>query len=310
METVACNLCGNTTAAAYYHLTDLLLEREQITTQLVQCTQCGLIYQNPRPTLDEMGQHYPQEYESYAATSANKPSWLMRKAFAVGVDKRCRTITRYQTGGKLLDVGCAAGNFLHGMQRYPQWELYGLEINEYAAQTARDEYGLNVTTGTIESAAFPDNFFDAITLWDVLEHLHDPLASLNEIRRILKPGGMLVMRMPNGESWDARLFGPYWAGLDAPRHLYVFDRATLSALLKKADLPIKHFSCQIGSYPTFVLSVRFWLKARGVSAQQRQRISRVLYHPIARMVSVPFFWLYSLGLRGPLLIVTAQKAAQ
>ncbi|MFZ6027656.1 MAG: class I SAM-dependent methyltransferase [Chloroflexota bacterium] len=307
METTTCNLCGSTSANALYQLTDLLLERDDVSAQLVKCSQCGLIYQNPRPTLAEMAQHYPPEYESYATPARDKPSWLVRKAIEYGVAKRCRTVTRKKNGGRLLDVGCASGTFLHGMQRYPQWALYGVEPSEHAAGIAQKAYGLNVRVGTLEAASFPDAYFDVVTLWDVLEHLHDPFNGLREIHRILKPQGLLVLRVPNADSVDARRFGPAWAGLDAPRHLYVFATDTLTRLVDKAGFQTKEVNCQIGSYPTFALSVRFWMKTNGIPLHRRQRISRLLYTPLARIVSVPVFWLYNLSLRGPLMVLTAEK---
>ena len=308
METVGCNLCEGRSAKPAYQLTDLLLERLDTQVILVKCDTCGLVYQNPRPTMEEIGAYYPPEYESYQPLSGQKKlPWLLGKAYQYGTDKRCRIVTRLQqNGGRLLDVGCATGNFLMGMKRLPNWELYGVEPNEHAARVAQ-ENGLNVFVGVLEQARYPDNFFDAVTLWDVLEHLHDPKTSLKEIFRILKPGGLLVVRVPNLDSWDAGIFRRAWAGLDAPRHLYVFDRRTLSQILEQAGLRVKYLRSEIGSYPTFVLSVRFWLVQTGVHEGVRQAILHVLLHSIARILFAPFFYVYSLNSRGPLVTASAIK---
>lgn len=308
MESVNCNLCQSSQSIDLYHLTDLLLEREEACTTLVRCMDCGLIYQNPRPSLVEIGRHYPPEYDSYhPEPQGEKTSWLLSKAIQYGIDKRCRFVTQQKERGRLLDIGCATGLFLKGMQRHPGWELNGVEISPHAASIARHRHQLDVFTGTLEQAAFPDNHFEAVTMWDVLEHLHDPAASLSEIHRILKPGGVLVVRVPNAGSWDASLFGSCWAGLDAPRHLYVFDQDTLQAMLVKSGFQVRQVSCGIGSYPTFVLSVRFWLVARGTSVQTRNALVNMLYHPLARLFSSPFFYLSGLRQRGPLITVTAGK---
>ena len=216
-------------------------------------------------------------------------------------------MTRHKSDGTLLDIGCAAGTFLVGMKRHGDWTLHGVELSPGVAEIARERHGLDVFTGTLEEAAYPDDTFDAITLWDVLEHLHDPAASLREIRRILKPGGVLIIRVPNLASWDARLFGDAWAGLDAPRHLYVFSPQTLSHMLEGAELDVLSHSSGIGSYVTFVLSVRFWLTARGAAERTKERISRLLYHPAARILSVPIFYIPSQLRRGPLVVTTARK---
>lgn len=310
MEQTACNLCGSTNATNLYSLQDYLLNRPDVITQLVRCDQCGLVYQNPRPTLSEVGQHYPPEYESYVTGSQTQhQSWLYRQAVQYGITKRAHFVTCFKKSGRLLDIGCAAGIFLSGFlekphQPKPDWDLYGVELNEYAASKARDFYGLNVFTGTLEQAKFGDAFFDGVTLWDVLEHLHDPSSTIQEIRRILKPDGYLIMRIPNGASLDAREFGQYWAGLDAPRHLYVFTPQTIHQMLSQNGFEVVNWSGQSGSYPTYLLSMRFRQTARGSSAWGRSLI-RALSHPVVRLVSAPLFYLRSLGLSGTQMVVTA-----
>jgi 2-polyprenyl-3-methyl-5-hydroxy-6-metoxy-1,4-benzoquinol methylase len=278
---------------------------------VVQCEQCGLIYQNPRPTLDEMAAHYPPEYDPYVDVTASHEtqSWLYRQAIDYGMTKRGRFVTRHhQAGGRLLDVGCAAGLFLRSMRKFDGWQVEGVEISEYAARIAHEQYGLKVHVGTLEAANFPDQSFAAVTIWDVLEHLHDPAETLAEIYRILEPGGVVVIRVPNMASWFARVFGRYWAGLDAPRHLYFYSPKTLAEALQQAGFQVVDQTSGSGNYPTFVLSVRFWLVAKHASAAVRQRVNRLLLHPIARVLTVPFFYLSGLGLRGPLLVMTARKA--
>lgn len=309
MEAVRCNLCGADSASPFATVPDLLLERPSIQTTLVRCNRCGLVYQNPRPTLREIGQHYPPEYDSYVDHAAGQGRhWLLQKAIDYGIDKRCRFVTRHKQSGRVLDIGCAAGTFLLGMRRQGDWQTYGVELTDAVARIARERHGLDVFTGTLEEAAYPAAFFDAITLWDVLEHLHDPAASLREIGRILKPDGVLVIRVPNLASWDAVFFGRTWAGLDAPRHLYIFTPHTLRQLLEGAGFGVLENSSAIGGYMTFVLSVRFWLTAQGASPKLQRTVMRLLYHPLARLASAPLFYIPSQLQRGPLLVTTARKS--
>lgn len=308
MESVTCNLCQHDEAALVFEVRDWLLNKPENTSRLVRCQNCGLIYQNPRPTPEEIGQFYPPEYENFEVDQEKKKSSrLMQRVMQYGINKRRRAVLREKTSGSLLDVGCATGIFLETMRAVPGWQLKGVEISDHAASIAREQKNLDVVTGTLEQAKFTDGQFDVVTLWDVLEHLHDPAGSLREIRRILKPGGVLVFRVPNGGSLDARLFGPYWAGLEPPRHLFVFDQKTLTAFLSNAGFAVKRMSCEIGSYPTFVLSVRFWMTGRAVPTARRERISRLLYSPFARAVTVPLFYLIGLFKKGPLLTVTARR---
>jgi SAM-dependent methyltransferase len=238
---------------------------------------------------------------------------LLELAYRYGMYKRIRFVTRYQTDGRLLDLGCATGFFLNSISQIlprSNWELYGVEVNPVAAHLARRQFNLNIFTGTLKEAAYPDEYFNAVTMWDVLEHLHDPLGSLQEIYRILKPEGILVIRVPNlGSRW-ARWFGRYWAGLEPPRHLYVFDRYTLSQLLSRAGFTIKSASTAISSYLMFVLSVRFWLVGIGSNPVLRKTILDVLYHPISRLISAPIFFIDSLFTRGQALVITARKSLE
>ena len=309
METTECDLCGSEKASPKFVLSDWLLERNEVVTQLVQCDECRLIYQNPRPTLTEMADHYPPEYESYLPhPERRKASWLLRRAIQYGINKRCRLVTRHKRAGRLLDVGCAAGVFLRGMQGQGAWELYGVDISEYAARIAQAQHQLNVHIGTLEEAAFPDAFFDVVTLWDVLEHLHRPAVTLREIHRLLKPEGLVIIRVPNGESIDAKVFQRYWAGLDAPRHLYVFSPQTLRELLEKNGFDVVDVIYGASWYTTLLLSLRFWFVARGISARIKDPLLKVLYHPVMRLLTAPLFFVGGLVLPGPLIITTAVKS--
>jgi len=302
-------MCGSDRCTQYAVVPDLLLERPDVTARLVRCDACGLIYQNPRPTAAEMGQHYPSTYESYGdhRTAARG---MVRRAFNYGMSKRCRYVTDHVAGGRLLDVGCAAGAFLVAMRERKGWQVQGVEVSAETAQVARERHGLEVFAGTLEEAAFPDDHFDAVTMWDVLEHVHDPVATLREIRRILKPGGVLVVRVPNLASWDARLFGDCWAGLDAPRHLYVFTPQTLAAVEGSAGLRPVARSTNIGGYMIFALDVRFWMTAHKFPGRLRWLVGKALYNPISRVLSVPFFAPSSRAGSGPLLVSITRKPAQ
>lgn len=306
METTTCNLCHSPHAEVVYRISDWLLNRPEVVTTLVRCKECGLIYQNPRPTIEEMGEHYPPDYEPYHSYETEKKSWLMQKAIDYGFDNRARGVIDYKKDGLLLDLGCAAGDFLIHMQKKYGWQVRGVEISKYASTIAREKFGLDVFTGNLETANFPDNTFDAVTLWDVLEHLHDPSGTLHEVQRVLKPGGILAFRVPNGNSYDARIFGRYWSGLDAPRHLYIFDPSSLRALLTKNGFQVLRMTSKHGSYLGFALSIRMWMVAKGVNPSTRDALTIAMYHPLARMASVPAFYLYSLMQHSSQLMVSAR----
>lgn len=307
MESVNCNLCGSSRASHYISAQDLLLERLDISAAFVRCQQCGLVFQNPRPTMLEIGEHYPLRYELYNDVAATTTNPLTTQAIQYGMQKRCRFVTRHRAQGRVLDIGCAAGTFLGAMHALGNWDVCGVEINQEIARRTSQQYHFEVFAGTVEDAAFPDQHFDAVTLWDVLEHLHDPRHALQEIYRILKPGGVVVIRVPNLASWDAKFFGKDWIGWDAPRHLYVFTPKTLTQMIEKAGLEFVEHSCRLGSYMTFVMSVRTWMTAHDYSPATRKKAANLLYHPLTRILSAPLFQIPSLLLRGPSLITTARK---
>jgi ubiquinone/menaquinone biosynthesis C-methylase UbiE len=293
METVSCNLCGSNENKTVYRVSDWLLNRPDVVTTLVKCEQCGLIFQNPRPDAAEMEQHYPPDYEPFLNFGTKKSSWLHQKSVEYGLNKRAQAVNKHVKSGRLLDIGCAVGDFLAFMRDKYLWQACGVEVSEHAANIARTHYGLDVFTGTLEEAEYADNSFDAVTMWDVLEHLHDPSATLREIQRILKPGGVLVFRVPNGDSIDAKFFGSYWAGLDSPRHLYVYGKSTLKQLLENNGLNLLDASSRQGSYVGVVLSIRMWLVAKQVALPIRNGLIKFLNHPIVRLIAAPFFFIYS-----------------
>jgi len=288
MEEVNCNLCGANDAELIYVQKDRLMKLPG-SFCLVQCRQCGLLYLNPRPTLEEIKRYYPEEYGPYNVTPEDEPSWINRLDHNYGYWKRARLVNRAcPRGGRVLDVGCATGNFLNMLRRLGPWDLYGLDITPEASQYARERYGIRTFTGVLADAGYPDAYFDVVTMWDVMEHVYDPTSTMNEVHRILKPGGLFLARVPNVSTWDARLFGPYWVGLDAPRHLYVFSPTTFNGLLHKAGFSVRKMRSLILGYPPFALSVRFWLDEklhneslkRALLAFNRSRLPRLLTLPI------------------------------
>lgn len=254
-----------------------------------------------------MGQHYPAAYAPYQAGTGKRPGKWLQAAYDYGMRKRTRFVTQRKTGGTLLDIGCATGLFLQGMRGQGNWQVYGVEINPDVAAAARALHGLEVFAGTLEEARYPDKMFDVVTMWDVLEHLHDPAATLREIHRILKDDGMILVRVPNLASWDAKPFGRYWAGLDSPRHLYVFSPTTLAQLLCQNGFGVVGHSSGIGSYMVWVLSVEFWLNGWGAPPTLKRWVKRLLYHPLTRIATAPLFYLPSQLVRGPLVVTVADK---
>jgi SAM-dependent methyltransferase len=306
-EHMPCPYCGQMEAEHYADLEDWLCGLPGQFT-LVRCTECGLIRQNPRPTEETIGAYYPSDYKPFldsrvSARSASVRSWLL----AYGLRRRTRFVLRHQPQGRLLDVGCATGLFLDAVRSLGQWHVQGVELSPDEAAFGREHFGLEIATGSFSHFAARPGTFDVITMWDVLEHLHDPVFALEKASHLLRPQGILVLRVPHLESIEARCFGRYWAGLDAPRHLFVFPRRVLEHMLQKVGLAVVDRQCW-GGYHLFALSVRFWLAAHRGSRLPRQLVERLLASLPARALTYPWFAFLDGALgRGPAIAVVARK---
>jgi len=291
MEKINCNLCGANDTELIYVERDRLLKLPG-SFHLVRCRQCGLLYLNPRPTPEEMKFYYPTDYAPYSIAPEDEYSRITRLDRSYGYWKRARAVIAARPqGGRLLDIGCATGNFLHMVRRLGPWEVYGLDISPEAAEYARQRFGLDIFIGEVAQACYPSAYFDAVTLWDVIEHVHDPKGTLVEIHRILKPGGLLLISTPNLWSWDARIFGRYWVGLDAPRHLFIFSPATLQKLLQKTGFRMDKMRSFTLFYKPFARSIEFWLDEKLGNQKLKKSLLTLLHSRLPRLLTLPYFTL-------------------
>lgn len=235
--------------------------------QLVRCNNCEHIYLNPRPTLGSIGQFYPSDYGPYQAAEVagvspakNAHIGPLRRLVRWLVDTKADYIPPITTTPRrALEIGCAHGGFLERLKNQG-WQVQGVEFSAEAAQRAA-ERGLDVHVGTLESATLPDDRFEAVFFWMVLEHLHDPGEALREIRRILKQNGRLMFSVPNYGSWERRFFGRYWYALDLPRHLQHFTTRSLRRLLEESGFEIERVIHQ-RTANNLVGSLGYWWRAR------------------------------------------------
>jgi SAM-dependent methyltransferase len=236
-----------------------------------------------------MGFYYPADYINYIGAVEDEPTrwrqWDRRYEFV----KRRRAIEHLQPRGRLLDVGCATGLFLHEMQQ-AGWEVVGVEPNLGAARYAQERFALPVEIGTLRNVRLTDESFDVVTLWDVLEHLHTPWQDLVQVRRLLKNNGLLVLSLPNLESLERRWFGPTWLGWDLPRHLYSFPRPALVSALAELGFHVEQIRCIAGSYHAWLLSLRFHWQERYPQARWPKPALSALRCLPARFAAAPLFW--------------------
>ena len=194
---------------------------------VAECKACGFLFQDPIPSEKQIPSFYPPSYSAYGSKS---PIRLLFE-FVYFVDG-LRAKALVKGSGRVLDIGCGDGSALEKLRGDGDWTLHGVEFDPVAAQRARDR-GLDVVTGSLESASFPDNYFDLVRMGHVIEHVRDPAAVAREVFRILKPGGHFVGETPNVDCLDFRIFRKYWGALHIPRHLTFFSRQNLADLLKR-----------------------------------------------------------------------------
>lgn len=204
---------------------------------VVKCATCGLMRTNPRPTPSTMGIYYPDDYGPYLGTrvqqarlkSVSRLKTLLKSASEVVFNFNTTPLPQMKPG-RMLEIGCASGAFMHQMSAQG-WTVQGVEASAKAAQTAA-LLGYSVHAGPLETAPRPDEAFDLIVGWMVLEHLHNPVACLKKLREWAKPGAQLVLSVPNAGSMEFNIFRDKWYALQLPTHIHHFTPKTLRHVLQ------------------------------------------------------------------------------
>ena len=224
----SCPICGRAGGQQWVRGPDRFHGRQEKYT-LVRCPACSLVWLSHPPKPLEMHRHYTGAYHRLiSAAGENSPvRWRERKA----------ALTQCKQSGSLLDLGCSSGAFLEFMQG-EGWKLHGIEMSAEGAKTAAERSQAQVFVGDILDAPFPRESFDAITCFDVLEHLYEPQRVMARVGEWLKPGGIFYVLVPNVDSVEARVFGSYWHGLELPRHLFHYSPASLRFLAESAGLRV------------------------------------------------------------------------
>jgi len=207
----------------------------------------------------------------------------------------------YRGGGNFLDIGCGGGSYLYRLKQWG-WNVYGVEPGSAGVAQARS-LGLNVHHGQIGDAGFPNNFFDAIRLNHVLEHLTDPQCTFREIRRILKADGIVYITVPNTRSLNFRLFGENWYALDAPRHVISYSPATLSFLCNATGFEVVQLRFRSGAF-NFVRSMQYLLEDRGESWPRWMHKINWPRNKFVRRTLKPLFFLLDIAGFGDVMTAT------
>lgn len=222
-----CIICGN------HQYKNVGLTKEIF--NLVKCQGCGLVYIYPQPTEDQIKKLYDETY--YAGWGFKEHEEMVRKIKILTFYKRFDEIEKYMSAGNVLDVGCAMGFSLEAaLER--KWKPYGVELSEYSSNIAKKKFGNAIFNGTLEDANFQSNFFDAITMSDLIEHVSNPNKLLIEANRILKSNGILAITTPDIESFSSKIMRTNWMNIKL-EHLFYFSPQTITKILENNGFEVR-----------------------------------------------------------------------
>lgn len=294
-ERTACPLCSAEESVLYRRAPDRLYGCEG-EFSLVRCRVCGHFYLNPRPTPECIGRFYPEQYGPHHAStpaqqnadqqesSGERParpwylsSWAralpgLRRLYYWLKESHADFVPVVETASpQALELGCADGRFLEHL-RERGWQPSGIELIDAPAQVARDK-GFEVHAGVLDADCFAEQPFDAVFAWMLLEHVPEPRETLTQIHRVLKPGGWLVISVPNFACWEPFVFRSYWYSLQLPTHLQHFTPRTLRRLLDESGFESIRVIHQHNVF-NLVGSLGLWLRTRFPSLSLGQRMLR------------------------------------
>ncbi len=280
---------------------------------VVKCLDCGLMRTNPRPTPETMGFYYPDDYGPYLGTRVNSAvsqsttilkKWL--RLLAQQVFKFNTTLLPPIPPGRMLEVGCASGSFLHKMAAQG-WQIEGIEFSEQAAAMAR-QLGYPVYAGSLETAPKPDQSFDLIVGWMVLEHLHNPMQGLIKLHEWAKPSAYLVLSVPNAGARNFQIFKEKWYSLHLPNHLYHYTPTTLTGILAASGWKVeKIFHQRI--LTEWIASTGYILKGKGYVSFGQKLIDFPLKSGRWNQILYPLAWVLSLFGQTGRMTVWARKVS-
>jgi len=235
-EEINCLICDST---EYDNLYNNVPDRFSIKDLfiVIRCKGCGFTFLSPRPVADEMAKFYDlTEYQPHNLSESSLFDRMYKYIRSRNSVNKRKLIQNYTKSGNILDIGCGTGDFLVEMQS-ADWSVKGMETAAEARKIAITK-DLEISDELWKA----EGLFDVITMWHVLEHIHRIENLFENIKRLLKPGGYLILAVPNINSLDAQYYKNAWVALDAPRHLYHFRPGDISDLLEKNGLEIDKIS--------------------------------------------------------------------
>jgi SAM-dependent methyltransferase len=292
----ACLVCGCDRCALLFTASDRLYRTTAKEFTVVRCQECGLARLDPQPVPEELRLYYPEGY--WFAPDESAASRLEEAYRRIVLRDHVRFVARAlgdsRARGPLLDVGPGGGLFLR-MMRERGFRAVGLDFSREAAAIAWRRQKAPVACGGLEHAPLRARSLAGVTLFHVLEHLADPRACLISARNLLEPDGRLVVQVPNAASWQFRLLGRSWTGVDVPRHLFDFRDRDVEKLVESCGFEVvrrKYFSLR-DNPAGLASSVAPWLdpmarRVRRLRERAGARLAKDLAYFALVVAALPF----------------------
>ncbi|MES2774964.1 MAG: class I SAM-dependent methyltransferase [Bacteroidota bacterium] len=236
-----CPCCGNRSISKALVCKDYTVTSELF--EIWQCADCGMRFTQEVPDQDSIGPYYQSDtYISHSDTGKGLVNKLYKMARNYTLNWKFKLV-KLQTGhvgktGSLLDIGAGTGAFLNTVGNDANWSVTGLEPDAGARKVCNEKYSLRLEPSE-KLFELPSEKFDAVTMWHVLEHVHQLQEYMQQIKRLLKPNGVAFIALPNYTSKDAQHYAEHWAAYDVPRHLYHFSPQAVRKLATRNGLAVK-----------------------------------------------------------------------
>lgn len=250
-EMVNCYVCGNDACEPFLIGEDDLTGKEG-EFQYVRCTRCQLVYQNPRLPISCIKEFYDSEYIAHR----KKKDWgvltpLYEHAMSKHDREKEKLVKKYvqlNSASEILDVGCAVGTFLLHLRKKYQCKISGVDFKEDLSYPDFDK--INFYQGLFYEQPLPEKKFDLVTMWHFFEHDYDPNQSLEMAKKVLAPGGKLIIEVPRLDSLTFRIFKNKWPGVQAPQHTALYSKQSLLKILENHNLIVEEY-LPYGAFPPY-----------------------------------------------------------
>ncbi len=230
-QNATCHFCGGGESHFLYSTNSLAGSP----FHLFRCEACRCVFLFPQPSPDVLAEAYATDY--YGEGEEKFSGWIESVLDRFRKRRADVVVSHVQPGCQVLDIGCGNGNFLRYVAERDR-RAFGLELPGNSLERARRIPELSLKEGRLQRDDYPPHSFDMITMWHVFEHLDKPRETLAIIDQILKPGGYLVLSLPNFESWQSSLFRGHWFHLDPPRHLFFLGPEELVSEMERLDFKL------------------------------------------------------------------------